>query len=218
MKQKHILNIGMAKCGTSWLWKQLGQHPDVCLETLEKEPPYFLENNNFDEYKKYYQNLDISANFHVATWQVDQCLIQQLDQVATHTTIMISSPYLFIERFYNWLPKTLEIPDFVDMCIDTKQICYSDIVNRWIKNLSKSKFKILFYEDIVSEPAQFLSDYFKFCELRNVKITGIETKVNENQQPKTPVLFSSSQIKLINLEIEKFQSMVERNLTHWQKR
>lgn len=215
MKQKHILNIGMPKCGTTWLWAQLYQHPDVRLIGLQKEPPYFLENINFDSYKKLYKNFDVSANFHVSTWQIDQCLIQQLDSVATHTTILVSDPYLFIERFYNWLPKELDRSEFVDMCINSKHICYSEIVNRWTKNLANSKFKILIYDDLVNDSLQFLSDYFNFCGLRDVVLPDYKRIINANLQPKISVPFSTQQIKAINAEVEKFEKLTGRNFSHW---
>lgn len=217
MKQKHILNIGMAKCGTTWLWEQLEQHPDVCLTGLQKEPSYFLENIDFDSYKRLYKKFDVSANFHVSTWQIDQCLIQQRDQVATHTTIIFSDPYLFVERFYNWLPKEMEISDFVDMCISSRHICYSEIANRWTKNLANSKFKILVYDDLVNDPAKFLSEYFNFCGLRDVAIPGFEKIINANPRSKVSVKFSNRQIKLINAEIKKFEELTERKFSHWMR-
>ena len=217
MKQKHILNIGLAKCGTSWLWEQLRQHPDVCFDGLEKEPPYFLETLDFDAYKKTYQDYDISANFHVATWQIDQCLIQQFDSVVTHASIIVSDPYLFIERFYNWLPQEMSQSAFVDMCITSRHVGYEAVVHRWIKNLAPGKFKVLIYDDLVDHPDEFLSDYFKFCGLRDVQIPAAEKVVNKNSQQKVPMVFSALQIELINQEISEFEQLTGRDFSGWRR-
>ena len=215
MKQKHILNIGLAKCGTSWLWEQLKHHPDVNLADLQKEPTYFFETNNIDEYIKSFENFDISANFYVTQWAIDQCLIQDLDKIATHVSIIFSDPYLFIERFYNWLPKNMEKSEFIDMCINTKHICYKEITDRWRKNLSTDKFKILIYDDLNNKPIEFLSEYFSFCGLRNVTIPGFDKVVNKNSRPKVLLTFSDNQIKTINSEITKFEQLVGRDFGHW---
>jgi hypothetical protein len=217
MKEKHILNIGLAKCGTSWLWVQLKQHPDVCFDGLEKEPPYFLENNDLDAYKQSFEKFDISANFHVSTWQIDQCLIQSLDSFSTYVSIIFSDPYLFIERFYNWLPMDMSQSAFIDMCINAKKICYNEIADRWSRNLAKSKFKILIYDDLVNNPDKFLSDYFNFCGLRDVTIPAAKKIINKNPQTKIPLTFSNKQIDLINTEISKFEKLVRRDLIHWKK-
>jgi len=217
MKEKHILNIGLAKCGTTWLWEQLKQHPDVYLDGCEKEPPYFLEDNNIDAYKKSFEKFNISANFHVATWQIDQCLIQNLDLFSTHVSIIFSDPYLFIERFYNWLPPDMSQSEFIDMCIRTKMICYKEIACRWDQNLTKSKFKILIYDDLCSDPDQFLTDYFNFCGLNNVKIPTSKKIINKNLQTKIPLTFSTKQVALINTEISKFEQLVGRDFGHWRK-
>jgi len=217
MKEKHILNIGLAKCGTSWLWAQLKQHPDVCFDGLEKEPPYFLENNDLDAYKKIFEKFDISANFHVATWQIDQCLIQSLDSFSTHVSIIFSDPYLFIERFYNWLPMDMTQSEFVDMCINVKMICYKEIANRWSRNLTKSKFKILIYDDLASKPDEFLSEYFNFCGLKDVVIPNAKKIINKNSQTKMPLIFSNKQVDLINIEINKFETLTDRDFGHWKK-
>lgn len=217
MKEKHILNIGLPKCGTTWLWTQLSKHPNVCLDGLEKESPYFLENNNIHEYKKLYSDYAISANFHVANWQVDQHLIKSLDSCSTHISLLVSDPYLFIDRYYNWLKTTMSCEEFINLCINSKNICYEEIANRWIRNLSNSKFKILIYDDLVNDPDKFLAEYFNFCNLPAVVIPNANNIVNKNLQKKISVEFSKNQINIINAEINKFEILTNREFQHWKR-
>lgn len=219
MKQKHILNVGHAKCATTWLWVQLSRHPALDIASLPKEPFDFLETLDFDRYCSTYKDLDVSANFHVMTWCLDQDLIRLMNQVTTHATIMLSDPFLFINRQYKWIPSvSLSPSEFVDMCIDTKFICYQQIAQRWINNLDPGKFKILLYDDLVNKPRQFLSDYLNFVGLEDLDIVDYDQHQNVNTDPlNADLTFTSTQIQLVNQEIDKFQQLIGRDLTHWKK-
>jgi hypothetical protein len=115
------------------------------------------------------------------------------------------------------MPKTMESNDFVDMVIETSQINYSNIVNRWSNNLTRSKFKIFLYDDLVKDSKKFLSDYFCFCDLKDVEIPDYEKLFNVNLKPKISVFFSAEQIKSINLQIEQFEQMMQLSFAHWKR-
>ena len=217
MRHKHILNIGHAKTGTTWLWAQLGRHPQVDLSSMMKEPYDFLETSDIDQYQEHYKKYDISANFHVMTWCLDQELIKAMNGITTHATILLSDPYLFINRFYKWVPDLQMSPtEFVDVCINTKIICYKQIVDRWVNNFDQGKFRVLLYDDLVRDPDGFLFDYFGFLGLEKVSIAGSDQKINVNLRPTNDdVWFMGHQVEKINQEIKSFETVVDRDLSHW---
>lgn len=50
-----FLIIGGQKCGTTWLWKMLGMHPETDLPS-EKEPHFFSKSINYNKGMEYYYN------------------------------------------------------------------------------------------------------------------------------------------------------------------
>lgn len=220
MIEKHIINIGLPKCGTSWLWHWLEKHP-----ATNRHFPNVKENNIIfnhgwqGHYKDYYKDYKISANFHACQWHLDRELINFLNSCSTHATFIVSNPYTFINRWYNWLKlKGLYVAsghEFVDFCIACKCINYFDIYQRW-ESIFGDKFKVFFFEDIQNNPTQFLDEYFRFCGLGCFDVSGCDTKVNENiLDEKVQVVFSNPQKLSINNQIKKFQSITNRDLSTW---
>ena len=230
MKQKHIINVGFPKCGTTWLWNQVYAHPSVANISL-KENNAFLDNVDIEQYKSYYGNNAVTANFHVMHWVIDQELIQKLDTCASHVSIILRNPYDFIERWKDWLEAVnqglthhsthfynvkFSDSEFIDWCLASNIVQYKKIVSRWERNLAMAKFKVFFYEDLQNNPDTFLSRYFNFCGLENVSIPGSNEPVNMNPRTVRRTLeFNDQQKNLINNEIQKFQQTTGRDLTGW---
>jgi hypothetical protein len=90
-------------------------------------------------------------------------------------------------------------------------------VDRWS---GAAKFQIFFFEDLEQDPAKFLEEYMAFCQLPFAENTLINynTKVNVNpKQEKIKLNFTDKQIALVNQEIDRFQTVVSRDLAHWKK-
>ena len=194
MKQKHIINVGFPKCGTTWLWDQVYAHPSVAKISL-KENNEFLDNVDLEQYKSYYGDHAVTANFHVMHWVIDQELIQKLDTCASHVSIILRNPYDFIERWKDWLEAVnqglthhsthfynvkFSDSEFINWCVASNVVQYKEIVSRWERNLARAKFKVFFYEDLQNDSDTFLSRYFDFCGLENISISGSNKPVNVN--------------------------------------
>lgn len=213
MIEKHIVNIGFPRCGTSWLWKNANFNP-----RFDKENQILMTDLDFDHYLNYYKRYNVSANFQTNLWQVDKEIIQFVHSCATHISIIVRDPYNFVERYYDWIHKSQEQSVLVDYIVYDGFIRYHDIVNRWKPKLSK--FKIFFFEDLAADPGQFFEDYMSFCEITvaNSKNINYDEKINVNpKNKKTKIIFTEKQINYINQEIDKFQTLVDRDLTHWKK-
>lgn len=214
MKTKHIANIGFPRCGTTWLWHQLVQHPEIGPANYPKEDQIFLSKQNFLEYSRVYQDHDISLNFDVELWSVDQELIKFVNSYATHISLILRDPYDFLERWHAWLDVNISNEEFIDQWIESKMICYADIVQRWFNIVGTEKFKVFLFEDLQKNPKQFLLDYFEFCGVDCVDIDNCE--IPQNQNPiKTHLAFTKKQQQIINSEILKFQSVINKDLSHW---
>jgi hypothetical protein len=222
VKQKHILNVGFPKCGTSWLWQQLVDHPKVT-KVEPKENTLFLDTLDIELYKKYYSEFDITANFQILQWAIDQDLIQKLGTCTTHASIIFRDPYDFVERWRDWLylypsagVNKMSDSEFIDWCIQTNTVDYKKIVLRWQNNLVNAKFKILLYRDLKNNMDEFLSDYFKFCELEYVDLPNRHKHVNVHPNAtKNTLVFNANQINLINQKIYEFEEILKQDLSSW---
>ena len=106
MKNKHIVNVGLPRCATTWVWHNILHHLDSDLDIYNKENPLLL-NGNYSQYKDFYNQYTVSANFNPNLWHIDTDLIRYIDQYATHISIIFRNPYEFIERYCDWI----KVPD-----------------------------------------------------------------------------------------------------------
>jgi hypothetical protein len=196
MKNKHIVNVGLPRCATTWVWHNILHHLDSDLDIYNKENPLLL-NGSYSQYKDFYNQYTVSANFNPNLWHIDTDLIRYIDQYATHISIIFRNPYEFIERYCDWI----KVPDpeqDVNFIIESKFVDYYEISARWKNNTTK-KFNIFYFEDIVSDPKLFLLNYFDFCEFDCSVPSTFDKVVNQN--PKT------TKIKDKNLTVKNFMSV-----------
>ena len=213
MIEKHIVNIGFPRTGTTWLWYSAGFDPDH-----DKENNILTTDLNFDQYVRYYSQYQISANFNPSLWCVDREIIKFIQQHATHITFIVRNPFNFIERFFDFIHRGEDVAVLTESLVFGGFLNYKDIVDRWTD--SNTKFKILFFEDLEHDPTKFFQEYMDFCQIpiAKNKIINYNVKVNANlKQEKIRLNFTSDQTKFINQEIDRFQTLVDRDLTHWKK-
>jgi hypothetical protein len=213
MIEKHIVNIGFPRCGTTWLWHHAKFEPFD-----DKENQILMTSLDFDQYVNYYKKFRVSANFQTNLWHVDREIINFIHQHATHISIIVRNPYDFVARYYDWIQTSQCQSELVQYIISAGYVRYSDIIARWRSD--SLKFQIFFFEDIESDPEKFLNDYLKFCNLPVVKNNQIDynKKKNPSIKPQRTLLtFTPQQVEYINQEIDKFQLLVDRDLTHWKK-
>lgn len=213
MIHKHIVNIGYPRCGTSWLWTHAGFQP-----TQDKENQILMTSLNFKHYLNYFGQFDVSANFQPNLWYVDREIIKFVQQHATHISIIVRNPYNFVERFYDWIHRTQLQADLVNYIINSGYVRYCDVINRWRSDTVK--FKIFLFDDLQSDPQTFLQNYLTFCALpaKTDHKSDLYKPINANpKQIRTTLKFTAAQINVVNQEIDKFQQLVDRDLSHWKK-
>ena len=128
--------------------------------------------------------------------------------------MILRDPYDFLERWHAWLDVNISNEEFIDQWIESKMICYADIVQRWLNIVGTEKFKVFLFEDLQQNPKHFLLDYFEFCGVAVVDIANCEVPQNQNPK-KTHLTFTKKQHQIINSEILKFQSVINKDLSHW---
>ena len=218
MKQQHILNIGFPRCATTWLWNILIDHPMINFPWDQKENSLIFD-ALCNDYENFYNQYDISANFNPNLWMIDQELIKYLGQHATHVSIILRNPYNFIERYYDFVGRSMKPNEFIDFLIGCNYVDYSKIVNRWVTNISSStKFKIFYFDVIEANPKIFLSKYFEFINLDAIMTNDVDQIYNETiHQSRTSLNFTSKQREIINQQIVDFSKTVNTDFSHWIK-
>jgi hypothetical protein len=213
MIEKHIVNIGQARAGTTWLWKCANFDP-----VYDKENKILMKSLDFDQYIKYYNQYQVSANFQTNLWYVDREIIQFVQQHASHITFIVRNPFDFVERYFDWICQGHDYKTLTQYLVLTGYVNYRDIVDRWASGAKK--FKIFFFEDLANNPKIFFKEYMAFCQLpiAETDTFNYNTIVNANpKQEKIKLNFTNDQINFVNHEIDRFQSVVDKDLTHWKK-
>jgi len=215
MIEKHIVNIGYPRCGTSWLWA----HANFS-RSLQKE--YALHDTlNFAQYLSDFGMYQVSANFQTNLYYVDTEIIDFVSQHATHTTVILRDPYSFVERYVDWISTSIQdVPRLTNFVIYSGMSNYYDIIQRWLPR--SRKFGIFYFEDLAQDPRKFFLDYMEFCELDLQVAKSSYTDYNQriNRNPKSSKLlidFTDDQILYLNTQIDKFQALAHKNLSHWKK-
>lgn len=213
MINKHIVNIGYPRSGTTWLWENANFEPK-----LDKENAILTTSLDFDHYVKYYKQYQISANFQPNLWCVDREIIQFVQQHSTHITLIVRNPFDFVERYFDWIYRDQNIKTLTDYIVYNGFVNYRDVVDRWSSNATK--FKVFFFDDLTSHPEKFFKQYMLFCEIpiANNEQINYTTKVNANpKRDRIKLDFTQEQVKFINNQIDQFQVVAGRDISHWKR-
>jgi hypothetical protein len=206
MLENHYINIGMPKCGTTWLFDSLIQSTQIDY-TGNKEPPlsYF---DTESSYKSYFNKYNYSLNFNPSLWALDRSQIRFIKKYATHCSIILRNPYELVVSLYNFLKSS----DEFDLYIIAIQhhLKYSDIVSRWQNH---ENFKIFFYSNLKLNQQEYLNSVTEYLGLLPISaLAPIGVTVYN-----TPVVFSKWAIQLINDEIFKLEDLIQEDLSSWRR-
>lgn len=219
MLEKHIIHIGLPRCGSTWLWKNIFPSLDQTMRFADKENKILFNSADINKYYAHYKKYQISANMNPNIWMMDQSIIQSLNRYATHVSCTLRNPFQFVERYYNFLsPTHINSSEFVNFVIMQGMLQYSKIYNRWHANFHK-KIKFFLFEKLENDSEQFFKEIFQFYEFDVDKIPPahlLSEKINVNIK-NNKIWFTDAQIKLINQEIDQFSNLIDIPLTHWMK-
>ena len=213
MKKIHYINVGMPKSGTTALFMNLLDHPDIDYQGIKENSMFITDKKTIAEYIEYYENYDVSMNFNPAIWAIEKYKIEELLSVTSHISIIFRNPFEYIRSLYYFIPSSSNSEDFFEMLFEQKDINYSAILSRWIKLVKNKPFKVLFHHDLSSRDNS-LHEITKFLGLKDCNL--LNNQYNVSMQKNKEFLFTNSQILILNKMIDRFEKMINRSLG-WKK-
>ena len=145
MIDQHIVNIGLPKTGTDWLWRHAGFGP-----LSAKENQILMQELDFDKYIKHYSQYRVSANFQTNLWHVDREIINFVHRHATHISIILRNPFEFVQSYFDWIYIDQNPQALLNHIVYSGFMQYRDIVDRW--NTRDERFQMFFFDDLENDP------------------------------------------------------------------
>ena len=197
---KWVFFVGPGKTGSSWLYKNLLDHPDIKLPKNIKETNFFLDDNftKRDLFSSFFDygndkkiNLDISNTY---IYQKD--VANRIFNFETNSKIVIGyrDPFSRIESAFHFKKRNGEIPlseslesaltdDKFDLI---KTNFYFKLTEPYINNFGLENIFILDFSKIKNNPNKLLIDLFKFL---SVKVHVNEKLLNKKINPASSYRF-----------------------------
>lgn len=174
----NFVGIGPGKCGTTWLYNALSNHPQVCVSTA-KETLYFSDyhHRGFDWYQKFFR-WSSKEESPVAIGEVSNTYIFD-DSVAARIAHEIPNAKIIynlrdpIERafsHYLFLRRNAELNGAFEEAIEKRPDLlsrgkYSEHLQSYHEHFDASRRLGLFYDDLKSDPESYARTVFEFLEL-----------------------------------------------------
>lgn len=197
--QLDFIVIGPGKCGTSWVYKILNQHPEVCVSSA-KETLYFEEYfhkgdewyGKFFKHAKSGQLLGEVSNTYVFSKEVPARIKEKYPEVKLVSTIRnpvdrTFSHYLFLRR-NGTLSCSFEEALTVRPDLQERGNYYT-FFKQYEEHFDRSRFKVLLMEDLRMDNQQYADDLFTFLGLKARLAKGIlDEKVLPASKARSPLV------------------------------
>ncbi|OGL44898.1 MAG: hypothetical protein A2W05_06500 [Candidatus Schekmanbacteria bacterium RBG_16_38_10] len=219
-----FIGIGAPRCGTTWIYEMLKQHPHVFMSP-EKEINFF--NNSFDKgiewYKKFFLNGSeraIVGEFS-PLYLANEIVPQRIKQVLPNVKLIVSlrNPieqalsryrYMVMRQMYN---KTFEEALKEQLHILNEALYYQHL-EQYLKYFEKSQMLILVYEDLEKDPHNFLMNIYDFLGLDNSFMpSNINEKIHITRTPRVKSFERTivlTRMLLRKLGLSSFAEMVKK--------
>lgn len=211
------------KGGSSWIWRQLKSHPEISMPkrkelhfidrlgmTLEKYLNKFDKKGKVGEYTPNYICCPYAPSFvksHFPTTKLFSVFRNPVDRAFSHYKDHL---------FYKKIPNATFIDAFRhgkgDYSIKSKGL-YADQLEAW----QKHDLKVMFYDDLVSDPIGFLNELFRWIGVSEFVPPEYEKKVikSYNRAYDGMKMIESDRAEVLEYykdQIEKFENMTKRKL------
>lgn len=209
-KLPNFIIIGAGKCGTTSLFHYLFQHPEIYM-CPKKETFFFLNEvsrlknkqwgavSNLDEYKSLFK--DAPENAVVGeistTYYSDPNAAKLIHEVIPDTKIIAilrdPSNRAFSDYLMHHKYQIKEQP-FESLIASKKYYInlgfyYSQLIN-YFEVFDKNSIKILFYEDLLHHPQEFLENLFIFLGVQPDIKVDMTQKYRDDGVPKNKILYN----------------------------
>jgi Sulfotransferase domain len=243
MRLPDFIGIGAHKCGTSWVWKQLTSHPEIC--GIKKEIAFWIGDiKPIEDYAKWFNDCprnklvgEFSPAYLASPSVVKRILKSGMNPlffaVLRNPIDRAFSEYKH-DTFKNAIPKHLTFleafnerwPRFFgpNQNLQDKGR-YADYLKAWFDAFGRHRVKVFLYDDLVKEPLKFIQDMYSILGVwKNYQPPGYKKEVKKMYN----YYYDLNPIKLTNKErnevkryykssIKSLEVLLERDLSFWLK-
>ena len=177
MKKVNFIYIGLDKSGSTWLHKQMQVHPNIFVPK-EKDLYFFDQfyHRGIDWYNKYFASSQpkvhsaIGEICHNYIWSYEAPKRMKEYNKDMKLLLVLRNPYeIFESKIKYGLQKgeyssnKIESNEIVKQSID--EIFISDNIKQYFKYFKKDEILILLFDDLKSDPKQFLREIYDFLDV-----------------------------------------------------
>jgi len=224
-----FIGVAALRSGTTWIAKCLAEHPQVYIPPI-KEVNFFA--TNYDKGLEYYQSFfkgcllggkikgEYTAAYYISEEAAKRikkhfpdvkilaCLRNPIERVLSHYRWMIQRG----ERVNSNILKELSKHRFIPM-----YSFYYQHLSKFLKYFNQRNVLILIYEDVLSNPAEFIKSIYQFLKIDESFIpSSLYKKINTT--PKKGKMDKKTREHLRQLykdDIKKLEKLLGRNLSFW---
>ena len=215
--------VGCQRCGSTWLYEALKEHPEICLPSIKQI--HYYDRNDDESLEWYLNHFSGKKPHHKAAGEVatSYCLpsnIPKLSRDFPHAKIMIAmrNP---IERAYSFFKSRQpheNWKDFKEALESNKAILtrgqYCEQIEVLLNHYDKSDILFLFYYDLSSNEKHYIKQVYEFLGVNTDFVPSvIGNPVRAAMFPKTRTMLKKAGLSgLVNLVNKSWAGNVLRRL------
>ena len=174
-----FIGIGGQKCATSWIFKCLSEHPQVCV-CSSKETHFFCDDKKFAQGLEFYQqhfshckDSQVTGEFSSAYLGSSQAP-QRIKDFFPNVKLLVSFRHPVDRAFSHYLhlkaKKMIEADETMAMAAKKypeiiEYSMYGKCLERYLNIFSAEQILIVWYDDIQKDPISFIKQVYKFLEV-----------------------------------------------------
>lgn len=189
MKKPEFIYLGYDKSGSTWLYKNLNEHPDVSVPA-SKETFYF--DRNYSRGMKWYESffdsskkvaIDISHDYIFD----GQALINiKKDLPGVKCIVFIRNPIYKAWSLYKFAKRNSQVKgSLLEAIHDSPGILkrsyyYEDLM--FARELFGENLKVFFFDDLENDPDKFFSDVSEYLGIDSSKVGSTKEVINKSSE------------------------------------
>jgi hypothetical protein len=196
-----FIGIGPGRTGTSMIYEAFLAHPQICMARNTKETNYF--NREYARGPEWYTAFFSDCTGAGATGEISNTYIYDplvpariaadLPQVKLFT--ILRNPFARLQSAFRYrqrsgeLPPRLTLEEALDLHPDLlAQNAYGDQLARFLAVFPREQLLILFYDDLVADPAGFMARLFAYLQVDDrIQPAVIFRRVNPAVKARSPL-------------------------------
>jgi hypothetical protein len=202
-----FIGVGAPKCATSWIFRCLQEHPDICVPK-GKETHFFKQydnpENHIHEYREYFAHCNrgqIAGEYSV-TYFSDPDAPEQIHSIYPNAKIIISIrgyvdralSHLRHAQSRNKVPNDSSIEKAVNQDPSiVEDGLYAKHIQRYMKLFSKQNVHLILFKDIVNNPHKTIADLYDFLEAKKEFVPSVLDKRYNSTEARDSLFWSSTQ-------------------------